>query len=283
MEMKSLHVDQFYTKIRKQHPVIHCITNAVTVNDCANILLAIGASPVMAHHPLEVAEITEGTAALVCNMGAIADYEAMLAAGYRAKELEHPIVIDPVGVAGSSYRRTQCISLIHALHPTCIRGNYSEIRALIQNQKTAAGVDAAPEDSGEINWDAFISDLKAYASAEQMIVIASGETDIITNGVTTYLCHNGDSLMAKITGSGCMSSCLLGAFLGVVASHECSQATLLESAASCCVCMGFAGELAATRTHQCKGGTMTFRMKLIDAVSLMKTDELLTNLRVEIL
>lgn len=282
MEMASLHVDKFYTKIKKQHPVIHCITNAVTVNDCANILLAIGASPVMAHHPLEVAEITEGTSALVCNMGAIADYEAMLAAGHRAKELGHPIVIDPVGVAGSSYRRTQCIALIHALHPACIRGNYSEICALIQNKKTAAGVDAAPEDSTETNWNAFISDLKAYASAEQMIVIASGETDIITDGITTYLCHNGDSLMASITGSGCMSSCLLGAFLGATFSYEYSQAALLESAASCCAFMGIAGELAANRTHQCEGGTMTFRMKLIDAVSLMQTDELLSNLRVEI-
>ena len=281
METRSLHVDKFYMEIKKQHPVIHCITNTVTVNDCANILLAVGASPVMAHHPLEVAEITEGTSALVCNMGAIADYEAMLAAGYRAKELGHPIVIDPVGVAGSSYRRTQCLSLIHALHPTCIRGNYSEIRALIQNQKTAAGVDAAPEDSGKINWDVFISDFKNYASAEQIIVIASGETDIITDGTTTYLCHNGNSLMAKITGSGCMSSCLLGAFLGAAASREYSQATLLESAASCCAFMGIAGELAASRTHQCEGGTMTFRMKLIDAVSLMQTEELLSNIKVE--
>lgn len=272
MEMKSLHVDQFYTKIRKQRPVIHCITNAVTVNDCANILLAIGASPVMAHHPLEVAEITEGTSALVCNMGAIADYEAMLAAGYRAKELGHPIVIDPVGVAGSSYRRTQCISLIHALHPTCIRGNYSEIRALIQNQKTAAGVDAAPEDAVTTN-EQWISDLKAYARTEKMIVIASGETDIITDGITVYLCHNGDPLMAKITGSGCMSSCLLGTFMGIEAS--------LESAASCCAFMGIAGELAASRTHQWEGGTMTFRMKLIDAVSLMQTEELFSNIKVE--
>ena len=272
METKSLHVDKFYMEIKKQHPVIHCITNTVTVNDCANILLAIGASPVMAHHPLEVAEITEGTSALVCNMGAIADYEAMLAAGHRAKELGHAIVIDPVGVAGSSYRRAQCQALIQALRPTCIRGNYSELRALMQNRKTAAGVDAAPEDAVTTN-EQWISDLKAYARTEQMIVIASGETDIITDGTTVYLCHNGDPLMAKITGSGCMSSCLLGTFMGIEAS--------LESAASCCAFMGIAGELAASRTHQWEGGTMTFRMKLIDAVSLMQTEELFSNIKVE--
>lgn len=272
METKSLHVDKFYIEIKKQHPVIHCITNAVTVNDCANILLAIGASPVMAHHPLEVAEITEGTSALVCNMGAIADYEAMLAAGHRAKELGHPVIIDPVGVAGSSYRRTMCLSLIQSLRPTCIRGNYSELRALMQNRKTAAGVDAAPEDAVTTN-EQWISDLKAYARTEKMIVIASGETDIITDGITVYLCHNGDPLMAKITGSGCMSSCLLGTFMGIEAS--------LESAASCCAFMGIAGELAASRTHQWEGGTMTFRMKLIDAVSLMQTEELFSNIKVE--
>ena len=272
METKSLHVDKFYIEIKKQHPVIHCITNTVTVNDCANILLAIGASPVMAHHPLEVAEITEGPSALVCNMGAIADYEAMLAAGHRAKELDHPVIIDPVGVAGSSYRRTMCRSLIQSLRPTCIRGNYSELRALMQNRKTAAGVDAAPEDAVTTN-EQWISDLKAYARTEQMIVIASGETDIITDGMTVYLCHNGDPLMAKITGSGCMSSCLLGTFMGIEAS--------LESAASCCAFMGIAGELAASRTHQWEGGTMTFRMKLIDAVSLMQTEELFSNIKVE--
>lgn len=272
METKSLHVDKLYMEIKKQHPVIHCITNTVTVNDCANILLAIGASPVMAHHPLEVAEITEGTSALICNMGAIADYEAMLAAGHRAKELGHAIVIDPVGVAGSSYRRAQCQALIQALRPTCIRGNYSELRALMQNRKTAAGVDAAPEDAVTTN-EQWISDLKAYARTEQMIVIASGETDIITDGTTVYLCHNGDPLMAKITGSGCMSSCLLGTFMGIEAS--------LESAASCCAFMGIAGELAASRTHQWEGGTMTFRMKLIDAVSLMQTEELFSNIKVE--
>lgn len=272
METKSLHVDKFYMEIKKQHPVIHCITNTVTVNDCANILLAIGASPVMAHHPLEVAEITEGTSALVCNMGAIADYEAMLAAGHRAKELGHPVIIDPVGVAGSSYRRTMCRSLIQSLRPTCIRGNYSELRALMQNRKTAAGVDAAPEDAVTTN-EQWISDLKAYARTEQMIVIASGETDIITDGMMVYLCHNGDPLMAKITGSGCMSSCLLGTFMGIEAS--------LESAVSCCAFMGIAGELAASSTHQWEGGTMTFRMKLIDAVSLMQTEELFSNIKVE--
>ena len=142
MSISEKYIAELYNKIQEERPIIHCITNAVTVNDCANILLAAGASPTMAHHPLEVEEITAGTKALVCNFGAIADYEAMEKAGRVADELGHAIVIDPVGVSGSSYRREKCQMLIENIHPTCIRGNYSEIRALMEHCSTATGVDS---------------------------------------------------------------------------------------------------------------------------------------------
>lgn len=112
MKFSGEKVVEIYEKIQQKRPIIHCITNAVTVNDCANILLAAGASPTMAHHPCEVEEITAGTAALICNFGAISDYEAMKTAGKRAHALGHPIVIDPVGVSGSSYRREKCLELM---------------------------------------------------------------------------------------------------------------------------------------------------------------------------
>ena len=102
MKFSGEKVVEIYEKIQQKRPIIHCITNAVTVNDCANILLAAGASPTMAHHPCEVEEITAGTAALICNFGAISDYEAMKTAGKRAHALGHPIVIDPVGVFGKN-------------------------------------------------------------------------------------------------------------------------------------------------------------------------------------
>ena len=130
MELEAGKIAELHHEIKKTRPVIHCITNAVTVNDCANILLAAGASPTMAHHPLEVEEITEGAAALVCNLGAIADFEAMEKAGKKADEMGHAIVLDPVGISGSTYRRMKCQTLIKEIHPTCSRGNYSEIRAL---------------------------------------------------------------------------------------------------------------------------------------------------------
>ena len=124
MKFSGEKVVEIYEKIQQKRPIIHCITNAVTVNDCANILLAAGASPTMAHHPCEVEEITAGTAALICNFGAISDYEAMKTAGKRAHALGHPIVIDPVGVSGSSYRREKCLELMKSdLYPGKLFGN----------------------------------------------------------------------------------------------------------------------------------------------------------------
>ena len=265
MKLTKQYVAEIHENIKKQRPIIHCITNAVTVNDCANILLAVGASPTMAHHPLEAAEITQGAKSLVCNFGAIGDYEAMMAAAVRAHELEHPIIIDPVGVSGSTYRRECALALIEKVSPCCIRGNCSEIRALLENCGTVTGVDAAETDQDEDHQEALITAMEKYAAEKQTILIASGRRDIITDGKVTYLCENGDQLMARITGSGCMSSVMLGAFLSVETS--------VESAAACCAFMGIAGEIAAEKTHACGGGTMTFRDCMIDAVSLMKESD----------
>lgn len=265
MKLTRQYAAEICEKIKLQRPIIHCITNAVTVNDCANILLAAGASPTMAHHPLEAAEVAQGARSVVCNMGAIGDYEAMMAAAVRAHELQHPVIIDPVGVSGSTYRRRITLELIDRVSPNCIRGNYSEIRALIENCETVTGVDAAEADQDAVHQKALIAAMKQYADEKQTILVASGQTDIITDGNVTYLCENGDPLMARITGSGCMSSVMLGAFLGVQVS--------VESAAACCAFMGIAGEIAAEKTRACGGGTMTFRNHMIDVVSLMKEED----------
>ena len=185
MKLSEEKIVELYRTMEQKRPIVHCITNAVTVNDCANILLAVGASPTMAHHPMEAGEITQGATSLVCNFGAIADYEAMLLAGRKAHELDHAIVVDPVGVSGSTYRREKCIEFMEAVHPTCIRGNYSEIRALMENCTTITGVDAAPEDAHLDEQEAFLMRMKRYAKEKQMIVIASGETDLMTDGIKT--------------------------------------------------------------------------------------------------
>ena len=181
-------IASLHQEIQNRRPLVQCITNAVTVNDCANILLAAGASPTMAHHPQEAAEISAGCDALVCNFGAIADYEAMKSAALMATRLGHPIVIDPVGVSGSTYRRTKCIELI--------RGNYSEIAALIKNDRTVVGVDAMQQ---QIDTQA----MQEFARQNRLFLWASGETDILTDGERLWYWKNGDPLMARITAGVC--------------------------------------------------------------------------------
>lgn len=266
-EINSEEIWKIWQKIQKERPLVHCITNIVTVNDCANILLAAGASPTMAHHPLEAAEVTEGCRSLVCNLGATESLDAMTAAGIRAREIGRPIVLDPVGASGSSYRRKLCLELIGKIHPSCIRGNFSEIRALAADQKTAAGVDAGRNDSVSPETLFRAGNLvQDFAKRTGALVIASGAIDLVSDGERAYSVYNGTPWMARITGCGCMSSALLGAFLAVEGT--------LESAVSSCAVMGICGEIAMKKTKDCGGGTGTFRVYLMDAVSLLTKKDL---------
>ena len=260
--MQAEKVWQLYQRVRQERPLVHCITNVVTVTDCANILLAAGASPTMAHHPEEVAEVTGGCRSLVCNLGATESLEAMVNAAGAAVRLSHPIVLDPVGVSGSGFRRAKCFELLEEFPVTCIRGNLSEIRALMENTGTAAGVDADVRDGvTEENLMRISREIMGFAGERHCMVIASGKIDIVTDGRTVYSVRNGDPMMAQITGSGCMSSALLGAYLGVEVSAE--------AAASACAVMGICGEIAGVRTRELGGGTMTFHQLLIDACSVL--------------
>lgn len=251
-------------EIKQKRPLVHCITNIVTVNDCANILLAAGASPTMAHHPEEVAEMAANACALVLNMGATESFDAMRIAGAAAGTAGIPIILDPVGAAGTSFRRNQTLAFIQELHPTCIRGNFSEIRALATNQTIHMGVDALSDTS--CTQKEAITLVTEFARQTGAIVIASGETDFISDGSISHALTNGSSMMSKITGSGCMSSALLGAFLGTESS--------IASAAASCLVMGICGEIAEAKTLQEHGGTMSFRNHLIDAMFLLEQEQI---------
>lgn len=244
-------------QIREKHPIIHCITNPVTVNDCANILLAIGASPTMAHHIQEVEEITTGCNALVCNLGATDDFDSMTLAIKQSNLCNHPVIIDPVGISGSTYRRNKLIELINTTHIDCIRGNYSEIHSLINSRYKHTGVDASKED--ELHRDKLLSKMKEYASKHHLILIASGKIDLITDGNKSYVAFGGHEIMSRITGTGCMSSALLGAVLSVDNSVQAAQWL--------CTYMKETGEVAYEQTERLHGGTMTFREQLIDKVA----------------
>lgn len=245
-------IQEIRGEIQQRNPLIHCITNVVTVNDCANVLLAVGASPTMAHHPLEVEEIASHCDALVLNMGAMESYDAMLLAGKAAKKAGIPIVLDPVGASGATYRREQTMELMRQVSPDCIRGNLSEIRALATGVATSMGVDAAPNEKVDLEQLHFLSE-KTGA-----IIIASGKTDYLVKGKQQIAVEGGSLLMSKITGTGCMSSALLGAFLAVSPG--------MDSAAACVkmvsLCAGWAEKQTLTRD----GGTMMFHDLLIDAI-----------------
>ena len=276
-------VSRLKKEILRRHPVVQCITNIVTVNDCANALLAVGASPTMAHHPEEMEEFAAVCDALVCNMGATESLEAMMAAGKAdTAGLSRPVVIDPVGCATSAFRRRKCLELIDAVHPACIRGNGAEIRALATDHRTARGVDdlflqektEGPADKNgqsgaEISEDQPSSDFslseETVRCARQLsrmtgaIVIASGETDYVVCGDRVYSVRGGSAWMTRVTGTGCMLSVLLGAFLSVENSAL--------SAAACCGMMNVCAERAQEHTAAEHGGTGTFRVHLIDELS----------------
>jgi len=250
------------TDLHKIHPIIHCITNYVTANDCANILLAAGASPVMADAPEEAAEITAGAQALVLNLGTLSERRlaAMLAAGKQANAMDIPVVFDPVGVSASAFRRNAAAELLSQIRFTVIRGNLSEIRYLADTHETAAGVDAQSGSAEQA-----LSAGTTLARNTGSIVTVSGTEDIVTDGTDTYKVSNGHPVLRQITGAGCMLSVLIGAFLTVDRSAEGCTAAVCA--------MGLAGETAASRLTV-KDGNATCRNHLIDAVYRM-TDAML--------
>lgn len=244
-------------QIEEMRPLIHCITNTVTVNDCANVLLALGASPTMAHHPGEVAEMAENCGALVLNMGATECLDAMKVAGLAAKRTGRPVVLDPVGAAGTEFRRKQTIQLIETVKPDCIRGNLSELRALALETMVCRGVDAREDEVPDPEL------LLAYAKKTGAFIVASGATDHVAvpeAGGKIYGVTGGSPMMARVTGTGCMSSVLLGAFLAVERTTE----SILE----CLEFTSLCAKRAEGKTKSQNGGTMQFRMNYIDEIYL---------------
>lgn len=231
--------------IRQKAPLVHNITNFVVMNNTANALLALGASPVMAHAPEEVAEMAAMASAVVLNMGTLSEcwVEAMLLAGQSALEHNVPIVFDPVGLGATSYRNQTARRIFKQFTPSIIRGNASEIMALAaelldtQQQIKTKGVDSTTASDNAIE--------TAQRLAQQLgtVIAISGIEDYITDGKTVHILKNGSPMMARVTGMGCTASAITGAFAGI-------NSDMLEAAAHAMAVMGIAGELA---TLQSKG------------------------------
>lgn len=257
---------QYVTKTRKTHPLIHCITNYVTVNDVANIILACGASPIMADEVDEVEDITAICQGLTLNIGTLnhRTVQSMLAAGKKAKGLGHPVVLDPVG-AGASPLRTRAAALIlEELEPEVIRGNISEIRALSNQSGKARGVDADVQDAvTPENLDAALAFLKAFAKKTHSVVAATGAMDVVCDGENAYVIQNGRPEMSRITGTGCQLSGMTAAFAASAPAAE-----RLDAVAAAVCTMGVAGETAFGYLAPYEGNA-TYARRIIDAVDHM--------------
>lgn len=246
--------------VRRQAPLIHNITNYVTANDCANLLLACGASPIMADDPAEVSEVQAACAGLHLNLGTLhtGTVPALLSAGCTANALGHPIVLDPVGVGISALRGTTARQLLAELHITVIRGNLSEIKVLARGSGTVHGVDAA-DALTEQTLDRVLPLVQDLARRTGAVVAVSGAIDLVADGKTAYCIRNGCPMMRRVTGTGCQLSALTAAF--VAASPD----KPLEAAAAAVTAMGLCGQLAQSRLGPGEGNA-ALRNRIIDAM-----------------
>ena len=263
-------------QVRARKPLVQCITNFVTVNDCANIILASGGSPTMAEHPLEVEEAVSGVQALVCNMGAVEKADSMILAGKQANRLGKPVILDPVGAGGTRLRRDTVKRLLEEVHFTVIRGNASEIRYLAGQNTAGSGVDvSALDEITEENLSPVAAMAAELAQKLKTIIAISGKIDVITDGSRTCILRNGCATMARITGSGCMLTALMGAFCG-------SWDDAFSAACTAMAAMGVSGEMAEQRRLANGTGNATFRSDLIDAVFNLTPQQLTQGVRYEI-
>ena len=263
--------------VRERAPLVQCITNFVTVNDCANIILAAGGSPSMADDVREAAEAVQGAAALVCNLGAIAAVDAMVSAGKAANELGKPVVLDPVAAGNTALRRRESDRLLAGVKFAAIRGNASEIRALARGELTGSGVDVSGEDAvSDATVPRTVETARLLAKQTGAVVAVSGPIDVVTDGGQTILLRNGCATMARITGSGCMLTSLLGAFCGADPGHP------FEATCGAIAAMGVAGDLAEEQRLRNGTGNATFRTDLIDAVFNLTEEQLNGRVRYEV-
>ena len=232
---------KYLEQVRVKAPLIHNITNYVTVNDVANVLLACGGSPIMSDEPADIIDITSICNGLNINIGTlnVRTIEAMYAAGQKANELKHAVLLDPVGAGASKLRTDTAMGLIEKIHFDVIRGNISEIKTLALGSGTTKGVDADVADAvTEENLDQTVAFVKNYAEQSGSVIAITGAIDLISDGKVCYVVRNGRPEMGQITGTGCQLSGMMTAFLAANPDDMCGAA-----AAAVCT-MGLAGEIA---------------------------------------
>ena len=256
--------------VRKTTPLVHNITNYVTVNDVANILLACGASPIMSDEPEDVEDITTICGGLNINIGTLnqRSIAGMFRAGAKANALGHVVLLDPVGAGASALRTNTAVELMEKVKFTVIRGNISEIKTLALGSGTTKGVDADVADAvTDANLDNAVAFVKDFAAKSGAIVAVTGAIDLVSDGKTCYVIRNGRPEMGKITGTGCQLSAMTAAYVTANPEHP------LEAAAAAVCAMGLAGEIAHARLTPLDGNA-TYRNYIIDAIYHMTPAQL---------
>lgn len=235
----------------QNEPLIHCITNPISINQCANVVLAVGARPIMAEHPEEVAEITEMAKALLLNLGNITDVrmKSMMISAKVARGKQIPTVIDAVGIACSELRRNYIEDLLKVAKPSLVKGNYSEIKALYDYAYHASGVEA----EASLGVEAVADMASKLAIQYQTMILASGAVDVVTDGNRTVLVSHGSPQLATITGTGCMQGAVCASYL--------AEEESLEAVITACNVMGISGERAETEK-----GPGSFLANLLDQI-----------------
>lgn len=256
--------EQIITNVRNNVPLVHAITNYVTVNDCANIILASGGSPIMADDINEVTDITAISSALVLNMGTLNERTAisMLAAGKKANQCGLPVVFDPVGAGASAFRNKLAYQLLEEIQFSVIKGNISEIKFLAAGEGRTAGVDACEGDKvTEDNLKSVADFAKEFSKRTGSVIAITGAIDVVADENLVYAIKNGHFMMSKITGTGCMLAAVTGSYVGA------NPGSILKATAAAVCGMGLCGELAYKKLCELHGGTGTYRMLLIDEMS----------------
>lgn len=251
-------------QVREKKPLVHHITNYVSVNDCANVTLAIGASPIMADALGEAADIAAIASAVVLNMGTLNErtIASMLKAGGAANEAGVPVVFDPVGADASRLRNEVAARILKEVKIGVLRGNISEVRFLAGLASTTRGVEASEDDLQGAAKAMTIA--KTLAARLGCVVAITGATDVVSDGEKVVCIENGHPMLGNLTGTGCMCSSLIGSFCGAAPD------TLLDATAAALLSMAIAGEIAHEKAGQLGNGS--FRVALHDAVSRMDAD-----------
>ncbi len=259
-----------FENVREQVPLIHQITNYVTVGDCANVTLAIGASPVMADDLAETEDIAAISSALVLNMGTLNErtIASMLASGKRANALGIPVIFDPVGAGASGLRNKTAKKILEQVDISILRGNLSEISFLAGQKASTRGVDVSAADAENDGTAIAQNTARQY----RCVTAITGAVDIVSDGERTIAIKNGHPMLSKVTGTGCMTTALTAAFAAVSEDY-------LAAAVSGITAMGVAGEIAFEKAGD--RGTGSFRIALMDAVSMLNSELIEARAKVE--